>query len=63
MSVPNEVMNKVDSLIAADPAVESYGGCWFQFYRWSRTFLRLIYHQVERLGRPFYDAELGYRIW
>ena len=68
-----EVMNKVDSLIAADPAGGvravgsggrvAYGGCWFQFYRWSRTFLRLIYHQVERLGRPFYDAELGYRIW
>jgi HAE1 family hydrophobic/amphiphilic exporter-1 len=57
-----EVMNKVDSLIAADPAVESRTAV-VQFYRWSRTFLRLIYHQVERLGRPFYDAELGYRIW
>ena len=33
-----EVMNKVDSLIAADPGgtVAWYGGCWFQFYRWSR---------------------------
>lgn len=59
-----EVMNKVDSLIAADPAVESRTAVvGFSFYRWSRTFLRLIYHQVERLGRPFYDAELGYRIW
>ncbi len=59
-----EVMNKVDSLIAADPAVESRTAVvGFQFHRWSRTFLRLIHHQVERLGRAFYDAELGYRIW
>ena len=58
-----EVMNKVDSLIAADPAVESRTALRFSFIGGSGAFLRFIHHQAERLGGAFYDAKFRYRIW
>ena len=55
-----EIMERVDSLIASDPAVKSRTAITgFSFIGGQVTFLRFIHHQVERLGRTFYDAECG----
>ena len=54
-----EVLAKVDSLVAAEPAVESrtiISG--YSFIGGQGPFLRFCHYQVERLGRTFYDAEL-----
>ena len=55
-----EVLNRVDSLVAADPAVEiAYGNFRFQLHRWSGTFLRFAHYQAEKLGRTFHYAEFN----
>ena len=59
-----EVMNKVDSLIAADPAVKSRTAIiGFSFIGGQGPFIRFVHYQVERLGRTFHDAEFGYCVW
>ena len=57
-----EVLAQVDSLIAAEPAVQSrtvISG--FSFIGSGQgTILRFYHHQAERLGRTNHAAEFGY---
>ena len=54
-----EVLNRVDSLVAAPCGRIAYGDFRFQFYRRSGTFLRFAHYQAEELGRTFHDAEFN----